>query len=79
VFVLDVASGSTRRIVREEGDVAISQIVWAPDNRTFAYTVGMDLSGPQPRTILKVADALEGEPVAVAVGVSPIAWRPVWR
>ena len=79
VFVLDVASGSTRRIVREQGDVAISQIVWAPDNRTFTYTLGTGLSGPQPRTILKVADALEGEPVAVALGVSPIAWRPVWR
>jgi hypothetical protein len=76
VFVLDVATGVTRHIARESG--LHSEFVWAPDDRTFAYTVDVGPS-PEQGVILKVADALEGAPVAIAKSVTPIDWRPEWR
>ena len=77
VFVLDVATGTTRHVVREV-DIA-APFIWAPDNRTFAYTTSVNQDDPSHGEILKVADALEGEPVSIAIGLGPIAWRPVWH
>jgi hypothetical protein len=76
VFVFDLAAGVTRHIARES--VMHSEFVWAPDDRTFAYTVDVGPS-PEQGVILKVADALEGTPVAIAKSVTPIDWHPAWR
>ena len=77
VLVLDVASGTTRHLVREPAMNPF--LVWAPDNRTLAYAALIDPGGPNSATVLKVVDAIEGEPVAIANFLTPVAWRPAWR
>jgi hypothetical protein len=79
VLVLDVRTGAVRHVARESAMGTGSEFVWAPDNRTFAYTAWIDPDFSEAGVVLKVADALEGGSVAIAHGLSPIAWRPVWR
>jgi Tol biopolymer transport system component len=79
LFVFDVASGGTRLVAHEPAQVDGESLTWAPDDRTLAYRVQNDPIRTERGVTLKVADVLEGTPVAIAVGISPVAWRPIWR
>ena len=78
ILVLDVATGMTHHVGREL-ELHGPEFVWAPDNRTFTYGAWIDAAMPERGVYTKVADAFEGEPVAIALGLSPVAWRPVWQ
>jgi hypothetical protein len=77
VFVLDIGSGSARRLAREAGPPPV--VVWAPDSRTLAYASDIDAEDSSLGVTLKVADAMEGAPVSIANYLTPVAWRPAWR
>jgi hypothetical protein len=79
LFVFDVASGGTRLVAHEPAQVDGESLTWAPDDRTLAYRVQNDPIRTERGVTLKVADVLEGTPVAIAIGISPVAWRPIWR
>jgi hypothetical protein len=77
VFVDDLLSGVTRHLGREVGTPPL--VVWAPDNRTLAYSADIDPLDVSRGVTLKVADAVVGDPVSIGNYVSPVAWRPSWR